>query len=123
MNSDVKDSFLVSLVSVLTPMGTWQDTILNFFVTIILKMFTGLPLGLVAVHGLFSCGTTAQLLHGLWSLSSLTSGIEPVSPAAQAGLLATGRPGSPCIIMAKSSESDRPGFQPQPWWISLHVSP
>ena len=90
MNSDVKDSFLVSLVSVLTPMGTWQDTILNFFVTIILKMFTGLLLGLVAVHGLFSCGTTAQLLHGLWSLSSLTSGIEPVSPAAQAGLLATG---------------------------------
>ena len=90
MNSDVKDSFLVSLVSVLTPMGTWQDTILNFFVTIILKMFTGLLLGLVAVHGLFSCGTTAQLLHGLWGLSSLTSGIEPVSPAAQAGLLATG---------------------------------
>ena len=43
MNSDVKDSFLVSLVSVLTPMGTWQDdTILNFFVTIILKTFTGL---------------------------------------------------------------------------------
>lgn len=43
MNSDVKDSFPVSLVSVLTPVGIWQDdTILNFFVTIILKMFTGL---------------------------------------------------------------------------------
>ena len=41
MNSDVKDSFLVSLVSVLTPMGTWQDTILNFYVTIILKNCIG----------------------------------------------------------------------------------
>ena len=44
MNSDVKDSFPVSLVSVLTPMGTWQDdTILTFFV-IFLKIFIG-PFG------------------------------------------------------------------------------
>lgn len=36
MNSDVKDSFPVSLVSVLTPVGTWQDdTMLTFFVIII----------------------------------------------------------------------------------------
>ena len=44
MNSDVKDSFPVSLVSVLMPIGTWQDdTVLTFFV-IFLKIFIG-PFG------------------------------------------------------------------------------
>ena len=43
MNSDVKDIFPVSLVSVLTPVGTQQDdTILKFVVIIILQIFIGL---------------------------------------------------------------------------------
>ena len=42
--------------------------------------------------GLSSCGTRAQLLHGMWNLPG--PGIEPVSPALADGLSTTGPPGN-----------------------------
>ena len=45
----------------------------------------------VVAHGLSSCGTQAQLLHGMWDLPR--AGIEPVSPALAGGFLTTAPPG------------------------------
>ena len=44
-------------------------------------------------HGLSSCGTRAQLLHGLWDLPG--PGLETVSPALAGGFLTTVPPGKP----------------------------
>ena len=41
----------------------------------------------VVAPGLSSCGSRAQLLHGMWDLPG--PGIEPVSPALAAGFLTT----------------------------------
>ena len=42
-------------------------------------------------HRLSSCGTWAQLLHGMWDLPG--PGLEPVSPALAGGFLTTVPPG------------------------------
>ena len=42
---------------------------------------------------LSSCGTRAQLLHGMWDLPGL--GLEPMSPASAGGFLTTAPPGKP----------------------------
>ena len=44
-------------------------------------------------HRLSSCGTEAQLLHGMWDLPR--PGLEPVSPALAGGFLTTVPPGKP----------------------------
>ena len=59
---------------------------------------------LVAEHGLqtrrlSSCGSRAQLLHGMWDLPR--PGLEPVSPALAGRLSTTAPPGKPlcyCIL-------------------------
>ena len=48
---------------------------------------------LVVEHRLESCGTWAQLLHGLWNLPG--SGIKPVAPALAGGFFTTELPGKP----------------------------
>ena len=45
-------------------------------------------------HELSSCGTWAQLLHGMWDLPR--PGLDPVSPASAGGFLTTVPPGKPC---------------------------
>ena len=47
----------------------------------------------VAVRGLSSCGTWAQLLCGMWDLPR--PGIQPMSPALAGGFLTTVPPGKP----------------------------
>ena len=49
--------------------------------------------------GFSSCGTRAQLLHGMWNLPG--PGLEPVSPAMAGGFLTTAPPGKPCILILK----------------------
>ena len=44
---------------------------------------------------LSSCGSRAQLLHGMWDLPR--PGLEPVSPALAGGLSTTVPPGKPCL--------------------------
>ena len=44
-------------------------------------------------HRLSSCGSRAQLLHGMWDLPR--PGLEPVSPALAGGFLTTAPPGKP----------------------------
>ena len=53
---------------------------------------------------LSSCGSRAQLLHGMWDLPR--PGIEPVSPALAGGFLTTAPPGKPHDIVE---------LLPQPW--------
>ena len=48
------------------------------------------------VSGLHSCGTQAQLLHGMWNLPG--SGIELLSPHLACGFLTTGPPGDSIIL-------------------------
>ena len=43
---------------------------------------------------LTSCGSRAQLLHGMWDLPR--PGLEPVSPALAGGFSTTAPPGKPC---------------------------
>ena len=55
---------------------------------------------LVAEHRLqtrrlSSCGSRAQLLHGMWDLPR--SGLEPMSPALAGGFSTTAPPGKPCF--------------------------
>ena len=49
----------------------------------------------VAARGLSSCGTRAQLLHGMWDLPG--PGLEPVSPALAGRFLTTVPPGKPSL--------------------------
>ena len=56
---------------------------------------------LVAEHRLqtrrlSSCGSRAQLLHGMWDLPR--PGLEPVSPALAGGLSTTAPPGKPSFV-------------------------
>ena len=51
----------------------------------------GTRASVVAACRLSSCGTRAQLRHGMWDLPG--PGIEPVSPALAGGLLTTAPPG------------------------------
>ena len=48
-------------------------------------------------HKLSSCGTQAELLHGMWDLSE--SGVEPVSPALARGFFTTEPPGKPSLML------------------------
>ena len=48
---------------------------------------------------LSSCGSRAQLLHGMWDLPR--PGLEPVSPALTGGFLTTAPPGKPYRILLK----------------------
>ena len=51
-------------------------------------------------HRLGSCGTRAQLLHGMWDLPG--PGLEPVSPTLAGGFLTTVPPGqSPIHLLLK----------------------
>ena len=45
---------------------------------------------------LSSCGSRAQLLHGMWDLPR--PGLEPVSPALTGGFLTTAPPGKPPVL-------------------------
>ena len=59
----------------------------------------------VVVHGLSSCGSRAQLLHGMWDLPG--PGLEPVSPSLAGGFLTTAPPGkSRCrrILISKMEQ-------------------
>ena len=51
----------------------------------------------VAAHGLSSCDTWAQMLHGMWNLPA--PGIEPISPALAGGFLSTAPPGKSWICL------------------------
>ena len=76
MNSDVKHSFPVSLVSVLTPVGTWKDdTMLTVFVIIIFKIFIGL----------FGSKCSAWAL-GLWCTGSAAA-VQQLSCSVACGIL------------------------------------
>ena len=76
MNSDIKDSFPVSLVSVLTPVGTWKDdTMLTVFVIIIFKIFIGL----------FGSKCSAWAL-GLWCTGSVAA-VQQLSCSVACGIL------------------------------------
>ena len=46
------------------------------------------------MHRLSSCGSRAQLLHGMWDLPR--PGLEPMSPALAGGFSTTEPPGKPC---------------------------
>ena len=48
-------------------------------------------------HRLSSCGSQAQLLHGMWDLPG--PGHEPVSPALAGGFLTTAPPGKPRLFV------------------------
>ena len=50
----------------------------------------------VVAHGLSSCGSRAQLLHGMWDLPGPE--LEPVSPALAGGFLTTAPPGKPSFF-------------------------
>ena len=52
-------------------------------------------------HRLSSCGTRAQLLHGMWDLPG--PGLEPMSPALAGGLPTTAPPGKPCNLLLNDS--------------------
>ena len=54
----------------------------------------GVRASVVVAHGLSSCGTWAQLLHGMWDLPG--PGIKPMSPALAGGFLTTVPPGKSC---------------------------
>ena len=54
----------------------------------------------VVEHGLSSCSTQAQLLHGMWDPSG--PGLEPVSPALAGGFLTTAPPGKPTLMFLKT---------------------
>ena len=51
----------------------------------------------IAAHGLSSCDTWAQMLHGMWNLPA--PGIEPISPALAGGFLSTAPPGKSWICI------------------------
>ena len=53
----------------------------------------------LAVHGLSSCGTRAELFPDTWDLPG--PGIEPVSPALARGFLTTEVPGKPLMPLLK----------------------
>ena len=54
-------------------------------------------------HKLSSCGTQAELLHGMWDLSE--SGVEPVSPALARGFFTTEPPEKPYFSHIYISET------------------
>ena len=60
---------------------------------LLLLQSTGMQASVVAAHVLSSCGSRAQLLHGMWDPPRL--GLEPRSPALAGGLLTTVPPGKP----------------------------
>ena len=51
--------------------------------------------------GCSSCGTRAQLLHGMWDLPG--PGIEPMSPALAGGFLTTAPPGKSLDVLCFSN--------------------
>ena len=69
----------------------------------------------VVAHGLSSCGSRAQLLHGMWDLPR--PGLEPVSPALAGRFSTTATPGKPpshlflhkftqCLLLGPGSPRD-----------------
>ena len=57
--------------------------------------FWGAQASIIAVCGLSSCGTWAELPHDMGDLPGPR--IEPLSPALQGGFLTTGPPGKPQV--------------------------